>query len=332
VNNFIALLIPKANLKTLETIVKHLYAVPGLILSILLALALITTGCAQENIIPPPDTAQPIEVVSSISPISPLATAAPPVPLFTPGSSSTLPAKLTGPLTEFTINNGIRADFVPLPFYNPLTWTGITWDGNDYIWIANNELKAIAGFNIQKATSDRLVSFPFDLKETPTVTGLAWDGTNFWVSDVANEMIYQLDLNTGKRLKGFPYDGTPNGLIWGGNSLWVVSKDRLAIEKVTLTGELLLSLAIQGTWPSGLAWDGKYFWYSDAHEGTISIFNPITGKSKKLDEIKFMANTSAFNGLAWMDGYLWIATEGDERLHRFDVSQLDWKVLDTSLQ
>lgn len=252
--------------------------------------------------------------------------------MLTPGSQATLPAKLTGPLTEYTINNGIRADFVPLPFYHPLTWTGITWDGNEYIWIVNNELKAIAGFNIQNSVSDRLVSFPLDLKNTPSVTGLTWDGSNFWVSDVANGMIYQLDANTGKSLRKFSYDGTPNGLIWGGDHLWIVSKDRLAIEKVSLTGERLHSQAIPGTWPSGLAWDGKYFWYSDAHEGTISLFNPNTGKSKKLDEIKFMANSSTFNGLAWMNGYLWIVTEGDERLHRLDVSQLDWTALDASLQ
>lgn len=316
----------------METLIKRVNTTPVFILSAFLVLVVITSGCAQENIIPPTDTAQPLEVVSPISPISPIATPISPLPLLTPGSPSSLPAKLTGPLTEYTINNNIRADFVPIPFYNPLTWTGITWDGNDYIWVANNELKAIAGFNIPKAASDRLVSFPFDLKEEPTITGLTWDGSNFWVSDVANQMIYQLDLNTGKKLKGFPYDGTPNGLIWGGDSLWVVSKDRLAIEKVTLTGERLLSLAIQGTWPSGLAWDGKYFWYSDANEGTISIFNPITGKSKKLDEIKFMVNESTFNGLAWMDGYLWIVTEGDERLHRLDVSQLDWEAINASLQ
>jgi DNA-binding beta-propeller fold protein YncE len=311
---------------------KQVYATPTLILYLLLALVLLSSGCAQENTILPADTTQPTEVINSVSPISPVVEPISPLPPPISESRSTLPAKLTGPLAEYTINNGMRADFVPLPFYRPLTWTGITWDGNDYIWIANNELKAIAGFNIQKVTSDRLVAFPLDLKEMPIVTGLTWDGSNFWVSDVANGMIYELDLATGKRLKGFSYDGTPNGLVWGDNELWVVSKDRLAIERVSLTGERLQSLAIQGTWPSGLAWDGKYFWYSDSNEGTISILNPITGKYRKLDEIKFMANSSTFNGLVWMNGYMWIATEGDERLHRFDVSQLDWEALDDTLK
>lgn len=315
----------------MEIIVKRASYI--LVLSILFTLALIIVSCSQENVIPPSDTAQPSEVVSPISPVSPVETSSVSSLLLPPSElNSPLPAKLTGPLTEYTINNGIRADFVPLPFYNALIWTGITWDGNDYIWIANNELKAIAGFNIEKVTNDRLVSFPLDLKETPTITGLTWDRANFWVSDVANRMIYQIDLTTGKKLKGFNYDGTPNGLVWGDNDLWVLSKDRLAIERVSLTGERLQSLAIQGTWPSGLAWDGKYFWYSDAHEGTISLFNPVTGKAKRLDEIKFMANPGTFNGLTWMNGYMWIATEGDERLHRFDTSQLDWEALNASLQ
>jgi len=330
--NLITSLIPQAKLNLLETLVKPGYVTSTLILFSLFASALITTSCAKEDVPPPTNTVQSPEMISPISPISPPATPVSSQPSFTLGSDSPLPAKLTGPLTEFTINNGLRADFVPLPFYNHLIWTGLTWDGNDYIWIANNELKVIAGFNIQKATSERLVSLPLDLEHPASISGLTWDGSNFWVSDLANKMIYQLDLNTGKRLKEFTYDGTPNGLIWGGNSLWVVSKDRLAIEEITVTGERLLSLPIQGTWPSGLAWDGKYFWYSDSHEGSISLLNPVNGKSKKLDEIKFMANPSTFNGLAWMNGYLWVATEGDERLHRFDVSQLDWKALDASLQ
>ena len=299
-------------------------------LSTLVVVVLIIISCRQTNTTPPASTVQPSEVVGSLSPISPVPTPVSPLP--TPAPESTLPAGLTGPLAEFTINNDLRADFVHLPFYSLLVWTGMTWDGNDYVWIANNELKAIAGFNIKKVTSDRLVSFPFDLDQTPSVTGMAWDGASFWVSDVANEMIYQLDPITGERLKSFACDGTPNGLVWIDDSLWVISKDRLAIEKVTPTGERQLSLPIQGSWPSGLAWDGKCFWYSDGQEGTISILNPVTGKIKQLDEIKFMANRGTFNGLAWMSGYLWIATEGDQRLHRFDVSQLDWNALDAALQ
>jgi hypothetical protein len=310
---------------------KWLQPISMFLFSMFLILILGTASCAQKDV-ESSSVAQSTRIAAPISPISSPIAPVSPLPVPVPQVQPTLPAELTGPLTEFTVNNGIRADFVSLPFYRLLTWTGVTWDGGDYIWIVNNELQAIAGFNIEKATSDRLVSFPFDLEQTPSVTGLAWDGSNFFVSDVANEMIYQIDPITGKRLQGFTYDGTPNGLAWTGDGLWVVSKDRLAIEKVTVSGKRQLSLAIQGTWPTGLAWDGRYLWYSDAHEGTISILNPLTGKSKSLDEIKFMANPGTFNGLAWMNGYLWIATEGDERLHRFDVSQLDWEALDAALQ
>lgn len=310
---------------------KWLQSTSAFLLPLLLLLVLGGTSCAQKGI-PPSSIAQSTKVTAPVSPISSPTAPVSPLPLPEPEIQPTLPAELTAPLTEFTVNDGIRADFASLPFYRLLTWTGVTWDGGDYIWIVNNELKAIAGFNIEKATSDRLVSFPFDLEQMPSLTGLAWDGSNFVASDVANKMIYQIDPITGKRLQGFAYDGTPNGLAWTGDGLWVVSKDRLAIEKVTLTGERQFSLAIQGIWPTGLAWDGRYLWYSDAHEGTISILNPLTGKSKRLDEIKFMANPGTFNGLAWMNGYLWIVTEGDERLHRFDVSQLDWEALNAALQ
>lgn len=301
---------------------------------VVLTLPLIIVACAQQTEAPEATLTQPVETGVGDEPASlasPVITPASPVPLPTPGPQPTLPPALTGPLTEFTINRGIRADFVNLPFYRLLTWTGITWDGNGYVWIANNELQAIAGFNIEKSISDRLVSFPIDLEERPQITGLTWDGASFWVSDIGNGGIIKIDPVTGNALDKIAYDGTPNGLVWAGDGFWVISKDRLAIEKVTLSGERAYSLPIPGIWPTGLAWDGKYFWYSDAHEGSISILNPASGKSKKLEEIQFMANQGAFNGLAWMSGYLWIATEGDERLHRLEVSQLDWQALEAAI-
>jgi hypothetical protein len=298
---------------------------------ILVVAILLFVGCSQQNSAVQSTTILP-EMAPPLSPItSPLAPVSP-VSVPAHGRPVPLPANLISQLPEYTINNNIRADFIPLPFYDLLTWTGITWDGGDYIWIINNQMKAIAGFNIEKGINDRLVSFPFDLKESPTITGLTWDGKYFWLADVANTMIHQIDPITGNRLQGFVYDGTPNGLAWVGDDLWVVSKDRLAIEKVQLPGTRQFSLALQGTWPTGLAWDGRYFWYSDAHEGAIYILNPSNSKSKKVDAIKFMTNPGTFNGLAWMSGYLWIVTEGDQRLHRFDVSQLDWKALDVALQ
>jgi hypothetical protein len=316
---------------------KYLCTLPKLSTFVLLILAGILISCQQQSPPQPEPTAQSITVepseetvIDSISPISPPATP-PASPLPTPEALSTLPAEFTGPLAEHTINNGIRADFISLPFYRLLVWTGLTWDGDDYVWIVNNELKAISGFNVKEAISDRLISFPFDLEQSPSFSGLTWDGTQFWVVDSANQMIYQLDLN-GQRGEGFDYDGTPTGWVWIDDSLWVNSKDRLAIEKVSATGERQHSIPVQAGWPTGLAWDGKYFWYSDGQEGTISLLNPANGKIKQLDEIQFMMNRGTFNGLAWMNGYLWIATEADQRLHRLDVSQLDWETLDAALQ
>jgi hypothetical protein len=311
----------------------HLDRLPLILFLMLITAVTGVVSCAPNNDATLP-TARPTDATQPTAPASPRSPLSAPIsPLVLPTTEThpALPAKLTEPLAEYTINDGMRADFVPLPFYTLLTWTGMTWDGGDYIWIINNELDAIVGFNIEKSTSDRLVTFPSGFEEPPSVTGLAWDGSNFWISDVSNKMIYQINPLTGKRGNSFSYNGTPNGMAWADDSLWVMSKDRSAIEKVTLTGERQLSVPVPSTWPTGLAWDGRYFWFSDAHEGTISILNPQSGKSKKLDEIKFLANPGTFNGLAWMNGYLWIATEGDERLHRFDVSQLDWEALEADL-
>jgi hypothetical protein len=312
----------------LETIMKHNNSMRILVLFILLILTLVATSCAEKSITSTTATFQATREVATAVFLSPLQTPISPVP--TPEPPPALTAERTEP--EYTVSNGLQAESFSLPLYTLFFWTGMTWDGDQHIWIVNNQLRIVADFYIEKGTGDRVISLPDDLKKSPWVTGLTWDGSNFWVSDLENEMIYQIDPITGKRLDGFAYGGTPTGLEWVDGSLYIISMDRLALEKVTPTGERQLSLAIQATWPTGLAWDGKYFWYSDGYDGTISILNPVTGKSTKLDEIKFITNVDTFNGLTWINDYLWVVTEADDRLHRFDVSQLDWKVLDAALQ
>lgn len=287
-------------------------------------------SCSPENITPSPPTptAEPTTVVSQISPESIVPT---PSPTIEPPPQSL--KKLTDPLPDQVVQNGLRADFVHLPLRTLFFWAGMAWDGDKYIWIVNNQLKGISRLGLGEGIEDQFIQFPSDLKQEPTITGLAWDGAHFWMADVANQMIHQVAPETGERLKSFAYDGTPNGLVWGGDDfLWVISMERLAIEKVTLTGKRQLSYNIEGTWPMGLAWDGKYFWYSDGKNGALYILNPATGKIKRLNELEFMTNPGTFNGLVWIDGYLWVVTEDTDQLHRFDVSQLDWEALEAALQ
>jgi hypothetical protein len=298
-----------------------------------LAGSLVLAGCGPRpprTVTPPPGpTGEPT------APNSPIPSPTPPVsPLATPQSQAqpTLAPEFTGPLSDYTINGDIRAEFIPIQFYDAFVWTGITWDGVDYVWIANNELKVISGFNVKTAANDRMVSFPIDVEPAPVLGGLTWDGSHFWISDVTNGMIYQIDAITGNRVTEFAYDGVANGLVWADGGLWALSRENMAIERLTPAGEVEESKSIPGTWPTGLAWDGRYFWYTDAHTGTLSIFNPATGKSTVLDELQFMVNQATFNGLAWMNGYLWVVTEGHERLHRVDVSQLDWQAIEAAIQ
>lgn len=294
-------------------------------LSGLLAVVLALAGCLQAR---PAVLPSPLPIAISPAPTQALALL--PRPLSNVPES--LPPRLTGPLSNYTINNDIRADYIDLPFQGLLIWTGATWDGADHIWVANNEMKVIVGFSIPKAKQERMVPFPSDLGTPATVTGLAWDGAHFWIADPEHEMIYQIDALTGKTLRGFPYQGLANGLVWDGASLWLVSQTNRTLEHFSPEGERLGSLSIPGTWPSGLAWDGRYFWYSDATQAAIYLLNPATGKAVEVPALKFMMNAGTFNGLAWMHGYLWIVTEFHERLHRVDVSQLDWKTLEAALQ
>ena len=52
------------------------------------------------------------------------------------------------------------------------------------------------------------------------LSGLAWDGTNLWCSDVESSEIAIINPNTGAKNVQLYISGLPTGLTWDGTYLW----------------------------------------------------------------------------------------------------------------
>ena len=95
-------------------------------------------------------------------------------------------------------------------------------------------------------------------------SGIAWDGTGFWVTDWSSDFIYKISPDSGNTVTSFlsPLTSDAYGLAWDGIDLWVSSDD--GIFKIDPnTGNILIActdLDFKYGQAYGLTWDGKYLW------------------------------------------------------------------------
>ena len=119
-------------------------------------------------------------------------------------------------------------------------------------------------------------SFPAPNSDTGLVYGLAYDGTNLWVSEWFSNRIYKLNPRTGKIIGAIP---TPEGkahcvdIAWDYKDkvLWVQNNDSKKIYKVDPSnGRVLTSFPSPAKlYPTGLTFDGEHLWVADRDAYTI---------------------------------------------------------------
>jgi transglutaminase-like putative cysteine protease len=111
-------------------------------------------------------------------------------------------------------------------------------------------------------------SFPLPLK---TPTGLAFDGSHFWLADFDTATLNELDPSTGRVLRALDAPGyAPMGLAWDGSSLWILdSAEKTVFALDPKSGRTLRALPLDTDNPEGLAWDGKDLWVADARAGQL---------------------------------------------------------------
>ncbi len=170
------------------------------------------------------------------------------------------------------------------------------------------------------AAGDILQSFP---APASCPTGLAYDGSTFWVADRKADLIYQIEARQGTILKFFPSPGFfPTGLAWDGSALWVSDMDFENTSTGMHTGKIyridpatgMTTAMIESPTadPQGLAWDGQFLWVADPVQDRLYKISPEDGTTI----IELPAPASDPQGLAWDGRYLWVSDRIRDELYR----------------
>jgi len=118
--------------------------------------------------------------------------------------------------------------------------------------------------------------------------GVAWDGTNLWVSDFrsGSTRMFEVDPVTGDTLSSFPvqYSYSPGGVAWDGEYLYHGicpddSRTPGSINRYTTDGVLVDTIdPPRGTYRvQGIDYDGLFLWVSVADVDSLFAIYPETG-------------------------------------------------------
>jgi len=153
-------------------------------------------------------------------------------------------------------------------------------------------------------------SFPAPC-ESPS--DLAWDGSNLWVADWREAVLYRVSPEDGSTLGTLEAPGyKPLGLAWGEGFLYVSDGISHKIYELDpATGEVQASYETPGRSPQGLAWDGGSLWLADDRDDLIYELIPNDGTILSY----FKAPSAHPTAMAWDGHYLWAADRIKDELH-----------------
>jgi len=141
-------------------------------------------------------------------------------------------------------------------------------------------------------------------------SGVAFDGTNIWVTNLFDDDVSRLDPVTGDRTD-FAVGDNPYGVAFDGTNIWVTNQIDDDVSRLDpVTGDRT-DFAV-GDFPFGVAFDGTNIWITNTGDDDVSKLDPVTG-----DRTDFAVGNNPA-GVAFDGTNIWITNTGDD-----DVSKLN---------
>lgn len=213
--------------------------------------------------------------------------------------------------------DGLYVSYIEIQIFEPLAWTGIDWDG-EYFWIANNVTQEIVALGEDGETMHSL-AFP-SIDDLPVnVSGVAKVGQNVWIADVAHEMFYALDQESGEVMEEFAFEGTAQGVDWDGSAFWVATVDGPQLQRISQEGEVLDTYDTERAWITGVAWDGGRVWYVDPTSQEVWTLNPNSRQHAQQTDFTSLTNQLSFNAIDFAGEYLLLFNDMIGRLYATSV-------------
>ncbi len=105
------------------------------------------------------------------------------------------------------------------------------------------------------------ISSEFGVAHRPT--GIAFDGTNVWVTNQGSNDVAKILASTGATLGTYPVGLAPIASIFDGTNIWVANNKSNAVTKLLASTSANVGTYPAGTTLFGIAFDGTNIWVTN---------------------------------------------------------------------
>ncbi len=194
-----------------------------------------------------------------------------PTPSYNPPQT---PFTYTWTQTGGAFVTGSQADVTGSPGSSTIQWTApatLPWTGMTATVVVTNQ----AGLT----TTQTFVFIPaggtFSVGQGPR--GLAFDGTNIWVTNSGSNTVTELNASTGTTVGTYPVGTYPWGIAFDGTNIWVANAFNNNVTELSAsTGSTIATYSV-GTIPTGVVFDGTNIWVANAADNSVTEINATTG-------------------------------------------------------
>ena len=101
--------------------------------------------------------------------------------------------------------------------------------------------------------------------------GIAFDGTNIWVTNNGASTVTKVLASTGVVIGTYPAGNGPDGIVFDGTNIWVTNNGTNKVTKLLASSGATVNSYNVGTYPSGIAFDGTNIWVANYNSNTVTV-------------------------------------------------------------
>jgi len=132
--------------------------------------------------------------------------------------------------------------------------------------------------------------------------GVAFDGTNIWVTNSGSVSITKLRANDGTVLGTYAVGFIPRGVVFDGSNIWVANSGSDSITKLRASDGTVLGTYAVGFYPYGVAFDGANIWVTNSGSNDVTKLRANDGTVLGTYAVGFNPRGVIFDG-----NNIWVA-------------------------
>jgi uncharacterized protein (TIGR03437 family) len=172
-------------------------------------------------------------------------------------------------------------------------------------------LAAVVDLRLKADTSVTIVSYSVGTQPF----GVAFDGTNIWVTNYYDSTVTKLLASTGKTVGTYPVGINPSGITFDGANIWTANYGGTSVTKLLASSGATVGTYPAGTTPYDLAFDGANIWVTNAQRGTVTKLLASSGATVN----NYPAGSGPYD-LAFDGTNIWVANIGSNTVTKLRAS------------